>query len=625
MRPTTRHAYDVLFRRWPRQRAGVVESCLAGVKRLQSLDDHALRAQLHKLQWQSQTGAEIWALIPDVFAITSEAARRFAGQTPYVVQIEAGLALAQGRVAQMQTGEGKTLAAIAPALLHALRGKGAHVMTANDYLARRDADFAAAILQPLGIEIGCVTSEVLQDERAAHYARDITYGTSREMGFDFLRDRLARDADHEAASVQRGHYFALVDEADNVLLDDATTPLVISYTQDADEAATRATAEQFAWFATTARQLAPGEDFMQTQDKIELTWAGRSRGLAQPMPAACAALESGPLLEGITNALVAQRLLVRDRDYLVDAEGKVAIIDASTGRVAEGRRWREGLQQAIELNEGADLSLPTATVARCTVQSYFRRYRHLAGLTGTAVSAARELRRVYNLRVARIATHRPCQRVELPPQAFASLAASRQAIAQEVARRQQAGGAILVGTPSVVASEALSQAFNKVGIEHDVLNCRVHDREAAIIAQAGEPGRVTIATNMAGRGTDIRVHPDVLKQGGLHVIASQLHASSRIDRQLAGRAARQGEPGSFQQVASLEDEALGELGDAARPLAAGGGKGELGPSGRRWLRRMQRRLEARQARRRGALLDAEQARIDRCQKMGLDPLLEAVE
>jgi len=621
MSHTISHTYDVLFRRW-RRRSQVVEACLARAEQLKLLAEQELRTQANQLKWQAQSGAEDAELIPDVFALASEAARRFVGQTPYPVQIEAGLALASGQIAQMQTGEGKTLAALAPALLHALRGQGVHVVTANDYLACRDAEFATSVLSPLGVSIGCVTSEVEQDDRADEYARDITYGTSREFGFDFLRDRLARDADPGASGVQRGHYFALVDEADNVLLDDAVTPLVISYTQQADQRATQAAAERFAWFAARASEMAGGEDYVGSPTKIELTWTGRSRTLAANMPDACAVLETEPLIEGVTHALVAQQLLVRDRDYLIDSNDKVAIIDASTGRVAQGRRWREGLQQAIEQNENLEISPPTATVARCTAQAYFRRYPHLAGLTGTAQSAAWELKSVYGLRVKTIATHRPCQREELGMRAFATLAGSRQAITRQVARRRVAGGAILVGAPSVAASEALSREFRAAEIDHQVLNCRVHQREAAMVALAGQPGQVTIATNMAGRGTDIQVHSDVLKKGGLHVIASQLHASSRIDRQLAGRAARQGEPGSFQQVASLEDEALAEV---THPRWAAEGDQELGPRWVRWLQRVQRRLELRQSRQRADLLQAEESRHKRCVSMGLDPLLEAVE
>ena len=568
--------------------AKVEQQCVS----LREVDAAELASRSRSLRKRVILGENQNLHLADAFALVRVAAERFANQSHYPVQLEAGAALVARQVAEMQTGEGKTLTALLPAYFFALENKGSHVVTANDYLARRDAEFARKVLGPLGLQIGCVTSDVEPSGRKSEYACDVTFGTSREFGFDFLRDRLAKDSESSSESVvQRGQHFALVDEADSVLLDDAMTPLIIALAeeQSAEES------DALRWLNNLMHDFAINRDYIQPKrrNSIELTDAGCQRLRHAPKPPVCSQWEIEQLFHQATCALVAQRNLQRDRDYIVErveGEEQVAIVDETTGRVAEGRKWRDGLQQAIEIKEGVPLSPQTLTAARCTLQSYFLRYRHLAGLTGTASTAAGEFKSVYRLNVQAIPTHRPCVRRELPPRVFAKLADKLEAIASDLADRQAAGGATLVGTPSVHASEKLSQLLHERGLVHQVLNCRVHEQEAQVVAMAGQPGRITIATNMAGRGTDIAVDAAVLEQGGLHVVVTELHSSRRIDRQLIGRTARQGEPGSYQIFLSLEDELLDELSEREllQVQRAAAGQVELARSWYGWFRRVQR-------------------------------------
>ncbi len=626
------------MRRWKRQADVIAEMS----ERLKSLDDAALARRGSDLRWRALSGAPLASLLEESYALVREAARRAHGQSHYPVQLVAGIALFDGGVVEMQTGEGKTLTAVLPTFLFALSGRGCHVVTANDYLAQRDADFARAIYQRLGLSVGCVHSSVDSEKRRAEYDCDVTYGTSREFGFDFLRDRiaLARRTDfqsvpHSASSgatvnrpegaVQRGHYFALVDEADSVLIDDARTPLLIASPQENNWV----TESLFRWCAGTARELVRVVDFTIEGDtrRARLTNHGCRSVLGRSKPPGTDSLDMERIYSQIEHALVAQHMFQRDRDYVV-ADKSVAIVDESTGRVAEGRKWQEGLHQAVEAKEGVPISETTQTAARITVQSYFRRYQHSAGLTGTAHSSRREFRRIFKLHVVRIPPRLPCQRKGLPPRVFLSQAAKHKAIATEIEQRLAAGQAVLVGTPSVAASEELSDVLVRRGIVHQVLNCRHHEQEAKIIQQAGHPGRVTIATNMAGRGTDVRVHDEVLRAGGLHVIATEMHSSARIDRQLIGRTARQGEPGSYQFFLSMEDELFrglqSEL-EAARRRAHPDEHGELPPNWLSLFQRTQRKLERHHERQRKDLLKQERKRDDLCRGMGLDPLLETVE
>jgi preprotein translocase subunit SecA len=575
-------------------------------------------------------------LLPSAFALVSESIQRTTGLTLHREQLWGGIALFVGGIAEMQTGEGKTVTALLPAFLHALAGHGCHVVTVNDYLAQRDAALAASVLEPLGLRVGWVSPALDTDARRIEYAKDITYGTAREIGFDFLRDRIRQAGRPNAPTsgggtetpVQRRLHFALADEADNVLIDDAGTPLVIALKQAGDDA----DAELFRWSLRTAAELSDKTDFVLESHgrSAHLTDAGCLRLIRVHKPHPLEGLDLERLYRQVEHSLAAQHGFRLDHQYVV-ADGKLAIVDESTGRVLDGRKWHEGLHQAIEAKERLPITAATQTAAKITVQSFFRLYTHRAGMTGTAVSARRDFRSDYALGVVRIPTHRRCRRIQLSPRIFVTAAAKRQALADDVERWLEQERAVLLGTPSVAASEELALALLDQGIACDVLNCRAHQREAEIISQAGQPGRVTIATNMAGRGTDIKVHADVLRSGGLHVVATEMHASGRIDLQLFGRTARQGEPGSCQFYLSLEDELLASLDDRHRePLRhraqrAADRNGEL-PQG--WLRvfqDVQASLESRNRGQRRELMQHERRRREAFKKTGLDPWLDVID
>ena len=447
------------------------------------------------------------------------------------------------------------------------------MVTANDYLAARDEETLRPAFAFLGLSSGCVTGDLEDDARRDAYAKDITYGTAKEFGFDFLRDRLKRGADggtvprsdlfRTAAAlggadaerpVQRGHHFALVDEADSLLIDEARTPLIIGLTRPNDPA----TVSLYRWASPAAVKLTRDEDFLYEPEHraAQLTRAGCRRVLLAPKPTLVDTVDSERVYLAVERALTAALGFRRDRDYVVHGD-KVSIVDESTGRVMEGRKWQDGLHQAVEAKERVPVTAATGQAARVTMQSYFREYRHLAGMTGTAVPARRELRKSYRLPVVAVPTHRPCVRRGLRTRAFRTAKAKLRAAGDEVEVMRAAGRPVLVGTPSVAASDALSAELFGRGVPHAVINATRHEREADVVAVAGEPGAVTIATNMAGRGTDIHLAEASRKAGGLHVLATEMHSSARIDRQLIGRAARQGDPGSYRFLMCLEDELLG--------------------------------------------------------------------
>jgi preprotein translocase subunit SecA len=598
---------------------------------LRTRDAAGLLGESHDLRRRAWLQEPLIRLLPRAYALVLESVRRATGLALHREQLLGGIVLFSGGVAEMQTGEGKTLTALLPAYLHALAGHGCHVVTVNDYLARRDAELAASVLEPLGLRIGSVSPDLDTDTRRIEYGQDITYGTAREIGFDFLRDRLRLAGQSGAASespVQRSLHFALVDEADNVLIDDARTPLVIALQQNDDEDI----GEFFRWSLRTAAELTDKTDFVLESHgrAAHLTDAGCLRLIRVHKPQPLEGLDLERLYRQVEHSLAAQHGFQLDHQYVV-ADGKLAIVDESTGRVLDGRKWHEGLHQAIEAKERLTITEATQTAARITIQAFFRLYPHLAGMTGTAASARREFRGDYSLGVVRIPTHRPCRRIELPIRIFATAAAKRLALAKDVQRWLEKGRAVLLGTPSVAASEELARALRNLDIACDVLNCRAHQREAEIISQAGQPGRVTIATNMAGRGTDIKVHDDVLRCGGLHVVATEMHASRRIDLQLVGRTARQGEPGSCQFYLSLEDELLASLGDRhLEPLRrrAQGSADATGELSRSWLpvfRRIRASLEAQHERQRRELMQHERRRREACEKTGLDPWLDVID
>jgi preprotein translocase subunit SecA len=505
-------------------------------------------------------------LVGESFALVREAAIRTIGQRHYDTQLMAGWALLQGKLVEMETGEGKTIAATLPASVVALAGYPVHIITVNDYLAKRDANEMGSLYRFLGLDVGVIVQGMSRIERRQAYGSAVTYCTNKELAFDYLRDRIAlgrrhsrlhlaleklhSDAGRNNEMTLRGLYFAIVDEADSVLIDEARTPLILSSSVSATEE--KRSCEEALGFA---RSLVPGGDF-------EADLANRSISLTPHGRAALADFAGGrdgvwtsmrAAEELATQALTALVLFRRDVDYVVNA-GKVQIVDESTGRVMPDRSWERGLHQLIEVKESCEPTQRRETIARLTYQRLFRRFVRLAGMTGTAKEVAREIRSVYGLDVVRIPLHRPSQRKYTPTRVYATRAEKWQEVVACVERLSSTGRPVLVGTRSVGASEEISRALNARGIDHALLNAKQDQQEASIIASAGQPSRVTVATNMAGRGTDIRLGRGVAERGGLHVILTEFHEARRIDRQLFGRCARQGDPGTCEAIASLEDE-----------------------------------------------------------------------
>lgn len=547
------------------------------------------------------------------FALVREQAARVLGMRPYDVQVLGGWTLLQGRIAEMQTGEGKTLAATMPAATAALAGIPVHLVTVNDYLAARDAEQMGPLYRALGLTVGTVLEGMSEDERRAAYACDICYCTNKRLVFDYLHDRMIR-ADFGSVRLRldglfagesvggrlllRGLCCAFLDEADSVLVDEARTPLIISR-QGQDAGAEDLYRDALA----LAAALDPRADFSvdPVRREVDLTEAGKARLAERAGELAAVWAGSRRREELVRQALYALELLVRDKHYLVK-DGTVQIVDEYTGRTMPDRSWERGLHQLVQAKEGCEISAPTETLARISYQRFFRRYLLLGGMTGTAREVAGELWSVYRLGVVRIPTHRPSRRKMLRGRVFRRSDARWEAVAARVAELNAQGRPVLVGTASVGASERISELLAKAGIAHRVLNARQDADEAETIARAGERGAVTVATNMAGRGTDIALGPGVAELGGLHVIATERHAAGRIDRQLYGRAARQGDPGSSQYLVSLEDELVGA--GALRHLAAlfpPGPRG-TGAPGRALVRLSQLQAEKRHARVRRRLL-----------------------
>jgi preprotein translocase subunit SecA len=497
------------------------------------------------------------------FALVRETARRVLGQRPYDEQILCGVVLYRGAVAEMQTGEGKTLAAVAPTFLHALAGRGAHVLTYNDYLARRDAEWMGPVYEHLGLSVGCVHEKMDVAQRRAAYRCDVTYVTAKEAGFDLLRDQLCLDPEDQ---VHRPFHCALVDEADSILIDEARVPLVIA-------GDVRQTGSRLHELAAVARRLEPGVDHSADEHyrNVFLTERGARRAeellrdrevLGETSAVHLFSPESSNLLAELRNALHAEVLLRRDVDYIV-RRARVELVDELTGRVAENRKWPDGLQAAVEAKEGLAVRDEGVVLGSITLQHFLRLYPRLAGMTGTAVPAAEELGEVYGLEVVEIPTHEPCIREDHPDRVFLTREAKHAAVIDEIVEVHATGRPVLVGTVSVEESERLATDLAKIGVSCRVLNARNDHQEAAIVAEAGRPGAVTLSTNMAGRGTDIRLggadeaqRERVVALGGLYVIGTNRHESRRIDDQLRGRAGRQGDPGSSRFFVSLEDDLM---------------------------------------------------------------------
>ncbi|WP_194463171.1 preprotein translocase subunit SecA [Bradyrhizobium sp. CCBAU 53340] len=506
-------------------------------------------------------------IVAECFALVCEVASRTIGKRHFDAQLMAGWALLQGTLIEMETGEGKTIAATLAASTVALAGYPVHVITVNDYLAERDAEEMGPLYRYLRLSVGVVVQGQTREVRRKAYANSVTYCTNKELAFDYLRDRVAlanrgsrlhlslekicASASRESELVLRGLYFGIVDEADSIFIDEARTPLILSATAGASEAQ-----EQCARALEIAAGLDSGRDYLieLVERRVSLTAAGRERlgELAHKSSGVWTSVRAREEL--VTQALSALHLFRRDQHYVV-SEGKVQIVDESTGRVMPDRSWEGGLHQMIEAKERCELTLPRETLARLTYQRLFRRYIRLAGMTGTASEVAREIRSVYGLDVVRIPLHRPSRRKYVKPLVFRTREEKWRAVANSVERLAiKAGRPVLIGTRSVKASEEISAVLTERGIEHALLNAKQDQFEADVVALAGQPNRVTVATNMAGRGTDIRLGPGVAERGGLHVILTEYHESRRIDRQFFGRCARQGDPGSCEAIVSLDDE-----------------------------------------------------------------------
>jgi preprotein translocase subunit SecA len=525
---------------------------------VEALDDDGVRKRAAEIRGRIDSDGDFDHALVEAFALVREAARRLLGERPFDEQIMAGIALHRGRVAEMQTGEGKTLAAVAPATLNALSGLGVHIHTVNDYLARRDAAWMGPIYELLGISVGCVQEGMPVTGRRMAYACDVTYVTAKEAGFDLLRDGLCLDPGDR---VHRPFHYVIVDEADSILIDEARVPLVI-----AGAAGDEATG--LGRLARLACELRADADFDTDEysRNINLTEEGTHRVERELGVGNLFAEENLELLAAVRNAMHAEVLLDRDVDYIV-RNGRVELVDELTGRVVDDRQWPDGLQAAIETKEGLDQQPEGRILGSITMQHFVLSYPRLAGMTATAQPAAEELKDAYGLEVVVIPTHRPCVRVDHPDRIYTHPEAKRQAVVDEVAAVHANGRPILVGTASVAESERLAAALEETGVSCRVLNAKNDEAEAEIVAEAGASGAVTISTNMAGRGTDIRLggrdeidHDAVVGLGGLYVIGTNRHESLRIDRQLRGRAGRQGDPGSSRFFVSLEDDLLVRFG-----------------------------------------------------------------
>ena len=514
---------------------------------MQKLSDASLSAKTVEFRQRLENGEAIDTLLPEAFAVVREASVRTTGMRHFDVQLLGGVTLHEGKIAEMKTGEGKTLVATLPVYLNALEGKGVHLVTVNDYLAKRDSEWMGKIYNFLGLSVGLISHGLDFDERKAAYAADITYGTNNEFGFDYLRDNMVIYADQ---MVQRPLNYAIVDEVDSILIDEARTPLIIS---GPGEKST----DLYYVLAKIVPKLKEGEDY--TVDEKMHTVAPTEAGVAKAEKALNVRNlyenENMELSHHFNQALRAHALMHRDRDYVVK-DGEVIIVDEFTGRLMFGRRYSDGLHQAIEAKEGVKIERESQTLATITFQNYFRMYNKLAGMTGTAKTEEQEFRKIYGLDVIVIPTHRPMVRTDHPDVIYKTKRGKYKAAVAEIAELHAKGQPVLVGTTSIAQSEDLSAMLKRQGIPHNVLNAKFHEMEAQIISQAGQRSAVTIATNMAGRGTDIVLGEGVPELGGLHIIGTERHESRRIDNQLRGRSGRQGDPGSSRFYLSLEDDLM---------------------------------------------------------------------
>ena len=529
----------------------LADKVIALESQMAALEDADFPVKTEEYKARYAQGESLDALLPEAFALVREGAKRVLGLFPYKVQIMGGITLHDGNIAEMRTGEGKTLTATMPVYLNALSGDGVHVVTVNEYLATRDAREMGELYNFLGLTVGLNLTGMSSEEKRAAYAEDITYSTNSELGFDYLRDNMVV---YKSQMVQRPLNYAVVDETDSILIDEARTPLIISG-QAEKSTVLYQRADMF------VKGLKEEEDYTidLTSKTISLTDEGINKAEQTFRLPNLYDVDNSALVHHIDQALRANYIMLRDIDYVVD-EGKVKIVDGFTGRIMEGRRYSDGLHQAIEAKEGVEVENESKTMATITYQNYFRMYRKLSGMTGTAKTEEEEFREIYNMNVIAIPTNRPVQRIDGHDLIYPSLRSKFRAVVQDIKRRHEVGQPILVGTVAVETSELLSNLLREEGIPHEVLNAKNHFKEAEIIMSAGQRGAVTIATNMAGRGTDIKLGKGVKELGGLCVIGTERHESRRIDNQLRGRSGRQGDPGATQFYLSLEDDLMKRFG-----------------------------------------------------------------
>ncbi|MDQ3303385.1 MAG: preprotein translocase subunit SecA, partial [Actinomycetota bacterium] len=528
-----------------------VEAVNAFEPDIEKLSDEELQAKTGEFRERLTNGETLDGILSEAFAVVREASKRTLGMRPFDVQVMGGIVLHEGKIPEMKTGEGKTLAATMPVYLNALEGKGVHVVTVNDYLAKRDATWMGEVYEFLGLTVGLIQDYMGSEERRVAYGADITYGTNSQFGFDYLRDNISTTVEN---LVQKKPNYAIVDEVDSILIDEARTPLIISGLPEA-------AADTYHRFAAIVPRLKQGEDYEVDEKKRQVAPTESGVEKVEKLLGVENLYDdvNTNLVNHLNQALKAHTLFHKDIEYIV-RDGRAFIVDEFTGRVLEGRRYSEGLHQAIEAKEGVSIEEENQTVATITIQNYFRQYDKLAGMTGTAATEADEFMHIYKMAVVSIPTHKDMVRDDKDDLVYKTRKAKYDAVADDIAERHEKGQPVLVGTVSVEVSEHLAALLKRRGIRHEVLNAKQHEREAEIIINAGERGSVTIATNMAGRGTDIKLGEGIAEVGGLYVLGTERHESRRIDNQLRGRSGRQGDPGESRFFLSFEDDLLRRFG-----------------------------------------------------------------
>ena len=518
---------------------------------MERLSDDELKGKTEEFKTRYQNGETVDDLLTEAFAVVREGAKRVLGLYPYPVQLMGGISLHEGNISEMKTGEGKTLTSTMPVYLNALTGKGVHVVTVNEYLASRDASEMGQLYTFLGLTVGLNVNSLSKEEKQEAYACDITYSTNNELGFDYLRDNMVL---YKEQMVQRPLHYAVIDEVDSILIDEARTPLIIS-------GSAQKSAQLYMQANAFVNTLKREEDYTYDEKTkgVQLTEAGMTKAERAFGIENLFDISHVTLNHHITQALKAHASMHRDVDYVVQ-DGEIVIVDQFTGRLMKGRRYSDGLHQAIEAKEALEIQNESMTLATITFQNYFRMYEKLSGMTGTAKTEEEEFRNIYNMNVVMIPTNRPIARDDRADLIYATMDGKFRAVVEDIAERHQKGQPILVGTVAIETSEIISKYLSKKGIRHNVLNAKNHEREAEIILEAGQKGAVTIATNMAGRGTDIKLGEGVKEVGGLAVIGTERHESRRIDNQLRGRSGRQGDPGVTQFYLSMEDELMRRFG-----------------------------------------------------------------